>query len=215
MIRKLLLVLLCAAGVSAHAALDPAQVRRLAADDSADKVAAIRQLTRTADPDAARVLQAMADDALYVASDRALIITGEQAFDAATGAAVAMPAEPEAVTVNNRLRGELANALAALKLFDADPAVRRASAQALQASADLQKCGLAERKFSGRVPVLVKLQRPPPDIRIFLPALLAWSSSSTSSPRAAVCAAHIRPAAPAPMITTWRFTAGGPAASGP
>jgi len=69
MIRKLLLVLLCAAGVSAHAALDPAQVRRLAADDSADKVAAIRQLTRTADPDAARVLQAMADDALYVAKE--------------------------------------------------------------------------------------------------------------------------------------------------
>ena len=145
MIRKLLLVLLCAAGVSAHAALDPAQVRRLAADDSADKVAAIRQLTRTADPDAARVLQAMADDALYVASDRALIITGEQAFDAATGAAVAMPAEPEAVTVNNRLRGELANALAALKLFDADPAVRRASAQALQASADAGMAPLLAR----------------------------------------------------------------------
>ena len=54
MIRKLLLVLLCAAGVSAHAALDPAQVRRLAGDDSADKGAPIRQLTRAADPDAAR-----------------------------------------------------------------------------------------------------------------------------------------------------------------
>ena len=145
MIRKLLLVLLCAAGVSAHAALDPAQVRQLAAEDSADKVAAIRQLTQTADPDAVRVLQAMADDALYVARDKALIISGEQAFDAATGAAVDMPAEPEAVTVNNRLRGELANALAALKLFDADPAVRRASAQALQASADAGMAPLLAR----------------------------------------------------------------------
>ena len=145
MIRKLLLVLLCAAGVSAHAALDPAQVRQLAAEDSADKVAAIHQLTQTADPDAVRVLQAMADDALYVARDKALIISGEQAFDAATGAVVDMPAEPEAVTVNNRLRGELANALAALKLFDADAAVRRASAQALQASADAGMAPLLAR----------------------------------------------------------------------
>ena len=145
MIKKLLLVLLCAAGLSAHAALDPAQVRQLAAEDSADKVAAIRQLTQTADPDAVRVLQAMADDALYVARDKALIISGEQAFDAATGAAVDMPAEPEAVTVNNRLRGELANALAALKLFDADAAVRRASAQALQASADAGMAPLLAR----------------------------------------------------------------------
>jgi urea transport system permease protein len=131
--------------LSAHAALDPAQVRQLAAEDSADKVAAIRQLTQTADPDAVRVLQAMADDALYVARDKALIISGEQAFDAATGAAVDMPAEPEAVTVNNRLRGELANALAALKLFDADTAVRRASAQALQASADAGMAPLLAR----------------------------------------------------------------------
>src|SRR5690606_37164944 len=57
-------------------------------------------------------------------------------------------------------------------------------------------------KLAGEVPVLVKLQRPPPDMRIFLPGLLAWSSSSTRRPRAPASAAHIRPAAPAPTITT-------------
>ena len=134
MIRKTLLVLLCAGGLNAHAALDPLPVRQLAAEDSSQKVAAIRQLTQTADPDAARVLQAMANDSLYLANGQALIIDGERAFDAASGKPVKTPADPESVTVNNRIRGELANALAALKLFDADASVRLASAQKLQSS---------------------------------------------------------------------------------
>src|SRR3954452_22698763 len=71
-----------------------------------------------------------------------------------------------------------------------------------RARADLQKCGFCEEKLAGSVKVLVKLQRPPPDIRIFLPALLEWSMSSTWRPRAAAVRAHSRPAAPAPMITT-------------
>src|SRR6476619_4268638 len=50
--------------------------------------------------------------------------------------------------------------------------------------------------------MLVKLQRPPPDMRIFLPGLLERSMSNTSRPRSAAVRAHISPAAPAPMITT-------------
>ena len=132
MIRKLLVVLLCASSLSAHAALDPAQVRQLAAEDSSDKVAAIHQLTQTADPDAVRVLKAMAEDSLFLAGDQTVIIEGDKAFDAATGDAIKMPANPESPTVNNRIRGELASALAALKLFDADAAVRLSSARKLQ-----------------------------------------------------------------------------------
>jgi urea transport system permease protein len=121
--KKTLIALLLSLGsLSAHAALDPAQVRQLAAEDSTDKVAAIRQLTQTADPDAVRVLKAMAEDSLFLAGDKdgnkAVIIDGDKAFDAATGAAIKMPASPESVTVNNRIRGELSSALAALKLFD-------------------------------------------------------------------------------------------------
>ncbi len=66
----------------------------------------------------------------------------------------------------------------------------------------LQKCGLADRKLAGVVPVLVKLQRPPPDIRIFLPTLLAWSITCTWRPRWPAVIAVISPAAPAPMTTT-------------
>ena len=131
--KSLLVLLLYACSLSAQAALDAAQVRQLAAEDSSDKVVAIHQLTQTADPDAVRVLKAMADDNLYLAGDKAVIIDGDKAFNAATGAAIEMPANPESVTVNNRIRGELANALAALKLFDADASVRLASARSCKA----------------------------------------------------------------------------------
>ena len=134
MTKTILVFLLLASSLSARAALDPAQVNQLAAEDSSDKVAAIQQLTQTADPDAVRVLKAMAEDSLFLAGDKAVIIDGDKAFNAATGAAIEMPANPESVTVNNRIRGELANALAALKLFDGDAAVRLASAQKLQSS---------------------------------------------------------------------------------
>jgi hypothetical protein len=71
-----------------------------------------------------------------------------------------------------------------------------------RASADLQKCGLADRKFAGVVPVLVKLQRPPPDIRIFLPQRLACSTTRTRRPRRPAVSAQNRPAAPPPITST-------------
>ena len=134
MTKTIFIFLLLAGSLSARAALDPAQVNQLAAEDSSDKVAAIQLLTQSADPDAVRVLKAMADDSLFLAGDKAVIIDGDKAFDAASGAAIAMPDNPESVTVNNRIRGEVATALATLKLFDPDAGVRLASAQKLQSS---------------------------------------------------------------------------------
>ena len=130
--KALLTLLLCFASLTALAAPDPALVRQLADDDSSVKVEAIRQITLNADPDAARILKALADDSLFLAGDKAVIINGEQALDALTGEAIKMPASPQSIVVNNRIRSELANALAALRLFDADPAVRRHSAEELQ-----------------------------------------------------------------------------------
>src|SRR5262249_46595546 len=58
------------------------------------------------------------------------------------------------------------------------------------------------RKFSGRQCRLVKLQRPPPEIRIFLPVRSARSSTTTRRPRLPASMAHISPAAPAPSMMT-------------
>ena len=131
--KKLLLILVFgAASLAAQAAPDPALVRQLAADDNSDKIAAIQQLAQTADPEAARILQAMADDSLFVAGDKLFTFDGETARDALSGDTAPMPDDAASITVNNRLRGELANALAALKLFDPDRAVRLAAARELQ-----------------------------------------------------------------------------------
>ena len=69
----------------------------------------------------------------------------------------------------------------------------------------MQKCGLLERKFSGVISRLVKLQRPPPDMRIFLPTLLLQSSTNTERLRSAAVAAQNKPAAPAPIMMTSLF----------
>src|SRR6202158_428270 len=75
------------------------------------------------------------------------------------------------------------------------------SAGVYRAKADLAKCGLAERKCSGWQNKFVKLQRPPPEIRIFLPARSERSRTATRRPRLPASIAHISPAAPAPRIT--------------
>src|ERR1019366_6957796 len=71
-----------------------------------------------------------------------------------------------------------------------------------RASADLAKWGLAERKFSGAALMLVKLQRPPPEMRIFLPGRSACSRTRVRRPRRPASIAHMRPAAPAPRMRT-------------
>ena len=57
-------------------------------------------------------------------------------------------------------------------------------------------------KLAGAALRLVKLQRPPPEMRIFSPGVAAWSTTSTERPRLPASTAHIIPAAPAPITTT-------------
>lgn len=82
------------------------------------------------------------------------------------------------------------------------------SAGVYVASDDFAKCGLAEIKFSGWQCRLVKLQRPPPEIRIFFPMRPARSRTTTCRPCFPASIAHISPAAPPPRMTTsnWCFT---------
>src|SRR6476661_725665 len=48
--------------------------------------------------------------------------------------------------------------------------------------------------------MLVKLQRPPPEMRIFFPSRSACSRTATRRPRLPASMAHISPAAPPPRI---------------
>jgi urea transport system permease protein len=134
-------IVLAAAALPALAALDADAVRKLGTDDTDDKLAGIAKLAESADPAAFAVLKALADDNLAVLKDgRVIVVEGATARDAATGAQIpASAGDRESITINNRVRRSLADALAALSLVSPDRAVRLAAAKALQkeASPDL------------------------------------------------------------------------------
>lgn len=144
MCRSLLTLLFCLWAWCAQAAppsvLEPALLRQLAAGDSEARIGAIQQLAGSRDParvgEAAQLLQALEEGSLFAAGER-LFLMGESDYrELATGATLAeLPEGADGVMVNNRIRGVLANARAALALADPDAAVRRAAARELQTNA--------------------------------------------------------------------------------
>jgi urea transport system permease protein len=123
-IFALLFGLVALLAAPAQAALDARAVAQLAAEDSDERIAAIWTLAQSGQPaEAMPVLQALADGSLK-------------------------DARGEEITINNRIRGELAAALASLRLFDADRAVRLAAAKELQAGADARLVGVLEKALA-------------------------------------------------------------------
>src|SRR5512140_701536 len=109
--RAALVTLLVLAAALPARGLEPAAVAGLAAEDADERIASIRALVATADPAAARVLQALADDRLETAGGRLLLVEGERVVDAASGAELSPPpGGREGVTLTNRVRRELAGA---------------------------------------------------------------------------------------------------------
>jgi urea transport system permease protein len=118
-------------------ALDLAAVEKLAFGDSDERLSAISALVTEGDPRAAEILGALGEGEMQTAGKRVLIVKGSDAIDAITGEKLeALPAEREDIVVNNRLRGALQAAQAALKLVSPDRAVRFAAAKALASSAE-------------------------------------------------------------------------------
>src|SRR6185369_350235 len=77
--------------------------------------------------------------------------------------------------------------------------VKRESAERQNAGFSPRKCLCGARGSRSR---LVKLQRPPPEMRIFSATLSLWSTSSTFNPDCPARPAQNSPAAPAPMTAT-------------
>ena len=132
--RAALAALLICAGVPA-AALDRAAVEKLAADDNDLKIEAIGALVAEGDPAAAAVLERFAQ--------------GQVELDG----------KVLEVVVNNRLRGAVAEALAALRLLSPEREVRLAAARELATGADasalpLVKKALAKETDAGIRPLL-------------------------------------------------------------
>ena len=100
------------------AALDEAAVMQLGDEDGEAKLEAINKLIAAGDIAAIPIFKAMQEEALQRFNGRVVIVADGKVTDALTGAAVNAPADKlEALIVNNRIRGALEGAIAALKLI--------------------------------------------------------------------------------------------------
>ena len=139
------LVLWLVVAPSAYA-LDAKIAGELAADDSDTKIGAINKLVAAGDPDAIPLLKAMQDDQLYIGDGRLFIVTDDATKDALTGAVVESPPDSlDGVIVNNRIRGVIDTAVAALRLVSRERNVRLAAARELSTSAGEEMLPLIKR----------------------------------------------------------------------
>ncbi|MFO1244827.1 MAG: urea ABC transporter permease subunit UrtB [Ramlibacter sp.] len=152
------LVLLAALFVAPAHALTAAEALAMAAGESDARIEALNKAAAVADERTAAFIQALSDDAVKVAGDKVFVVRDSKGSDPVTGAEVAVPDNAEDVVNNNRLRGEIDNALAALKLFSKDEKVRRAAIKTLQGEADEARLPLIEKAYAAETNESLKVQ---------------------------------------------------------
>jgi urea transport system permease protein len=120
---------------AAHS-ISPEQIRDLAFGENDQKVDAIAALVASGDQSALSLLQSLADGEIQTSGEQVLRLKDKTAIDILTGRVVdPVPQSLDDVVLNNRVRRELATAIAALKLGSADRAERLAAAKELQRGA--------------------------------------------------------------------------------
>jgi urea transport system permease protein len=147
---------LCVAG-SAHA-LTADEAKAIASGESDARIEALNKAMATADDKTAAFLQALSDDTVKVAGDKVFVVKDGKGFDPVSGAETPLPEAAEDVMNNNRMRGELDSALAALKLFSKDEKTRVAAIKQLQSDADESKLPLIEKAFAAEQNAQIKEQ---------------------------------------------------------
>jgi urea transport system permease protein len=144
--------------LSASAAVDPQTVRDLAFGESDAKIKAIGTLGASGDAGALRLLQVFLDGEVQtVGEDQVLHVQGETATDLLTGKAIApLPDNRDDIVLNNRVRKQLATAIAALKLSAPDRAARLTAAKQLQDNADEDSLPAIDRALSKETDAEIK-----------------------------------------------------------
>jgi urea transport system permease protein len=139
-------------------ALTPDQAFRIASGESDERIAALNEVVAAADPALGAYAKAMLDDEVKVAAGKAYIVRDGKATDAATGAETKLPDDAEDVVNNNRMRGELESALAALALFSPDRAARAKAIGGLKEGADEARLVLIEKAEKAETDPELKVQ---------------------------------------------------------
>jgi urea transport system permease protein len=156
-IRKLILLAALFIAANVHA-LTVDEAKAIASGESDARIEALNKAMATADDKTAAFLQALSDDAVKVAGDKVLVVKDGKAIDPVSGAQVPLLDAAEDVMNNNRMRGELDSALAALKLFSKDEKTRVAAIKQLQSDADESKLPLIEKAFAAEQNPQIKEQ---------------------------------------------------------
>lgn len=157
MLQRLLLLLALAGAASAHA-LTADEAKAIAIGESDTRIEALNKAVAAADDKTAAFLRALSDDAVKTAGGKVFVVKDDKAFDPVTGAEVPLPADAEDVVNNNRMRGELDTALAALGLFSKDDTQRAAAVAALQKEPDESKLALVEKAYAAETNAAIKEQ---------------------------------------------------------
>ena len=149
----------CAALPSLSAlALPPELVHDLALGENEEKVKAIAALVASGDAGALPLLQSLLNGEVQTAGETVLRVKDGTATDLATGARIdPVPESREDVVLNNRVRRELATAIAALQLVATDRTTRLAAAQALQRGADEDMLPVIQRALEKEQDAQIKL----------------------------------------------------------
>jgi urea transport system permease protein len=136
--RALVLLCVLSATPAALAAVSPEVVKDLALGDNDAKVKAISGLGASGDPAALELLLALkANEIQTVNDEQVLRVKDNAATDLLTGKKVEpLPESRDDVVLNNRVRREIATAIAALELTSPERKTRLAAAKALQSGAD-------------------------------------------------------------------------------
>ena len=188
-IMRLLFALICSLLAGPALAFNTDAVRALAFGDGEEQVAAIAALVADGDARGAKILEALAEGDLKTSGKRILIVQGDKAIDAISGGPMAsVPADAEDIVANNRLRRELAGAIAALKLASMDRATRLAAAKELSDGADEAMLPLIKKAFDreddaaikamlGMIAAAMEIKSPEREFRLAAIRRLATSSN--------------------------------------
>ena len=158
MLIKKLLLAVALLGVSGAHALTAVEAKGIAVGETDARLEALNKAVTTADDKTAAFIQALSDDAVKVKDGKVFIVRDGKGSDPVTGAEAAVPDDAEDVVNNNRMRGELDSAMAALKLFSKDEKLRREAVKALQGEPDEGKLPLLEKAYAAETNADIKAQ---------------------------------------------------------
>lgn len=139
-------------------ALTANEAKAMAVGEGDARIEALRAAVAGADANTVRFLQALSDDAVKVMGDRPVLVVDGMGVDPVTNAEVVLTDSAEDVMNNNRMRGELDTALAAVKLLSTDVKVRREAVKTLQGEVDESKLPLIEKALAAETVPDIKEQ---------------------------------------------------------